>query len=101
MKRILTMLALMLPMVAFGQWRVGVNGGADFNHFIIDKQYQTDYAYNDPWTGGSIGDAVKNNPMIEKVIDYTSTHADYILNRNSYQKESEQAITSALNKFLQ
>ena len=59
------------------------------------------YAYNDPWTGGSIGDAVKNNPMIEKVIDYTSTHADYILNRNSYQKESEQAITSALNKFLQ
>ena len=54
MKRILTMLALMLPMVAFGQWRVGVNGGADFNHFIIDKQYQTDYVYKDRW-GGTLG----------------------------------------------
>ena len=28
------MLALMLPMLAFAQWRVGVNGGADLNHFI-------------------------------------------------------------------
>ena len=43
------MLALMLPMMAFAQWRVGVNGGADMNHFIIDKQYQTDYQYKDRW----------------------------------------------------
>ena len=54
MKRLLTMLALMLPMVAFGQWRVGVNGGADMNHFIIDKQYQTDYVFKDRW-GGTLG----------------------------------------------
>jgi hypothetical protein len=33
MKKTLTMLALMLPMLAFAQWRVGVNGGADLNHF--------------------------------------------------------------------
>lgn len=43
------MLALMLPMMAFAQWRVGVNCGADMNHFIIDKQYQTDYQYKDRW----------------------------------------------------
>ena len=49
MKRTLTMLALMLPMMAFAQWRVGVNCGADMNHFIIDKQYQTDYQYKDRW----------------------------------------------------
>ena len=49
MKKTFTMLALMLPMLAFAQWRVGVNGGADLNHFIIDKQYQNDYRFNDRW----------------------------------------------------
>lgn len=44
----------MLPVVAFAQWRVGVNGGADMNHFIIDKQYQTDYTFKDRW-GGTLG----------------------------------------------
>ena len=48
------MLALMLPVVAFGQWRVGINGGGDLNHFIIDKQYQTDYQFKDRW-GGTVG----------------------------------------------
>ncbi len=48
------MLALMLPVVAFGQWRVGVNGGADLNHYIIDKQYQTDYQFKDRW-GATLG----------------------------------------------
>ena len=48
------MLALMLPVVAFGQWRVGVNGGADLNHYIIDKQYQTDYVFKDRW-GATLG----------------------------------------------
>ena len=37
MKKLWTILALMLPSLAFAQWRVGVNGGADYNHFIIDK----------------------------------------------------------------
>lgn len=59
------------------------------------------YAYNDPWTGGGISDDVaKNNPMIEKVIDFTATHSDQILHRNSYMQESEQAISRALDKFL-
>lgn len=49
MKKTLTMLALMLPMMAFAQWRVGVNCGAAMNHFIIDKQYQTDYQYKNRW----------------------------------------------------
>ncbi len=49
MKKLLTILALMLPTVAMAQWRVGVNGGADRNHFIIDKHYQTDYVFMDRW----------------------------------------------------
>jgi opacity protein-like surface antigen len=44
----------MLPMMAFAQWRVGINGGGDLNHFIIDKQYQTDYQFKDRW-GGTMG----------------------------------------------
>ena len=48
------MLVLMLPMMAFAQWRVGINGGGDLNHFIIDKQYQTDYQFKDRW-GGTMG----------------------------------------------
>ena len=39
----------MLPMLAHGQWRIGVNGGADVNHFIVDKHYQTDFQYKDRW----------------------------------------------------
>ncbi len=54
MKKTLTMLVLMLPMMAFAQWRVGINGGGDLNHFIIDKQYQTDYQFKDRW-GGTMG----------------------------------------------
>jgi opacity protein-like surface antigen len=41
-------------MMAFAQWRVGINGGGDLNHFIIDKQYQTDYQFKDRW-GGTVG----------------------------------------------
>ena len=54
MKKTLTMLVLMLPIMAFAQWRVGINGGGDLNHFIIDKQYQTDYQFKDRW-GGTVG----------------------------------------------
>ena len=54
MKKTLTMLVLMLPMMVFAQWRVGINGGGDLNHFIIDKQYQTDYQFKDRW-GGTMG----------------------------------------------
>ncbi len=54
MKKTLTMLVLMLPMMVFAQWRVGINGGGDLNHFIIDKQYQTDNQFKDRW-GGTVG----------------------------------------------
>lgn len=59
------------------------------------------YAYNDPWTGGGITDAAaKNNPMIEKVVDLIAVHNDYFMHRQSYEKSTEDAILSALEKFL-
>ena len=39
---------------AQGEWRLGINGGATWNHYSIDKQYQTDYRYPSQW-GGTAG----------------------------------------------
>ena len=37
-----------------GEWRIGINGGATWNHYSIDKKYQTDYRYPSQW-GGTAG----------------------------------------------
>ena len=34
MKKLFIFFVLILPSLVFAQWRVGVNGGADYNHFI-------------------------------------------------------------------
>lgn len=47
-KSVFLLLAL-VPMVASAQWRIGAQVGASCNHFVIDKQYQTDYQYKDRW----------------------------------------------------
>ena len=49
MKRLITFIALVLPSLAFAQWRVGVNGGATYNHSTISKHYMTDYQWKDRW----------------------------------------------------
>ena len=49
MKRLITLIALVLPSLAFAQWRVGVNGGATYNHSTISKHYMTDYQWKDRW----------------------------------------------------
>lgn len=74
MKKLFTILALMLPSLGFAQWRVGVNGGADNNHFIIDKHYQTDYVYDDRWgvTLGVMGQYDINDWLgIRAELDWT------------------------------
>ena len=43
-----------MPMAADGMWRLGVNGGATWNHYAIDKQYMTDYRFPAGW-GGTAG----------------------------------------------
>ena len=60
------------------------------------------YAYNDPWTGGGIGDDIvaKNPKMLVRVVDGTATHTDAFLHRELYTKDSETKIVNALNKFL-
>ncbi len=40
---------LTLPQVAQAQWRIGVSGGADYNWYSVNTQYQTDYHYDGSW----------------------------------------------------
>ena len=40
----------LLPQMLLAQWRVGVNAGATYNMYSIDKQYMTDYKYNAEWS---------------------------------------------------
>ena len=52
MKRLLIPLIValsLLPQALHAQWKVGVNGGALFNQFSMDKQYMTDYRYYGAW----------------------------------------------------
>ena len=46
----LAVLALLIfPLSLGAQWRVGVNAGALYNRFSMDKQYMTDYRYGGAW----------------------------------------------------
>ena len=47
MKKLLTLAALLLPSLAFAQWRIGANVGASINHPTIDKQYMEDLQFKD------------------------------------------------------
>lgn len=51
MRRQILIIVLLLPIAVSAQWRLGVNGGASWNHFSMDRQYQTDYRYEDMWSG--------------------------------------------------
>lgn len=41
--------ALALPQMLQAQWRLGVNAGASYNKYSIDKQYMEDYRFNGAW----------------------------------------------------
>ena len=51
MKRKLFLLvgALVLAVTAHAQWRVGATIGTTANHYRMDRQYMSDYHYNDRW----------------------------------------------------
>lgn len=42
---------LLLPLAVHAEWRLGVEGGATWNHYSINKQYMTDYRFVDQWSG--------------------------------------------------
>lgn len=74
MKRLITFVALVLPSLAFAQWRVGVNGGATYNHSTISKHYMTDYQWKDRWgvTLGVMGQYDVNDWLgVRAELDWT------------------------------
>lgn len=74
MKRLITFIALVLPSLAFAQWRVGVNGGATYNHSTISKHYMTDFQWKDRWgvTLGVMGQYDVNDWLgVRAELDWT------------------------------
>ena len=48
MKKILILaLTAFATLQASAQWRIGVNVGGMYNHYVIDKHYFDDYQYKD------------------------------------------------------
>ena len=53
MKKILILaLTAFATLQASAQWRIGVNVGGMYNHYVIDKHYFDDYQYKDRWGVG-------------------------------------------------
>ena len=74
MKKTIIFLALMLPTLAFAQWRVGANVGLSYNHPTIDKQYMTDLEYKDRYgvTFGMMGQYDFNDWLgVRAELDWT------------------------------
>ena len=98
MKRTIIFLALMLPSLAFAQWRVGVNGGATYNHSTISKHYMTDYQWKDRWgvTLGVMGQYdVKDWLGVRAELDWTQKN--YRLTRQIFSNLDYKYV----NNYLQ
>ena len=88
MKKAITFLALMLPTLAFAQWRVGANVGLSCNHPTIDKQYMTDLEYKDRYgvTFGMMGQYDFNDWLgVRAELDWTQKN--YRQTRVVYNKQ--------------
>ena len=98
MKRLLTFIALVLPSLAFAQWRVGVNGGATYNHSTISKHYMTDYQWKDRWgvTLGVMGQYDVNDWLgVRAELDWTQKN--YRLTRQIFSNLDYKYV----NNYLQ
>ena len=98
MKTLITFIALVLPSLAFAQWRVGVNGGATYNHSTISKHYMTDYQWKDRWgvTLGVMGQYdVKDWLGVRAELDWTQKN--YRLTRQIFSNLDYKYV----NNYLQ
>ena len=85
-----TMVLLPERVQAQGEWRLGINGGATWNHYSLDKQYQSDYRYPTQW-GGTAGMYTQYN-----FLDWLGLRAGaYFVQRN--YKHTRVHYTSMLN----
>lgn len=76
---VLTLALALLPQVLQAQWRVGVNAGATYNLYSIDKQYMTDYRFNGAW-GVTMGVTSQYNFM-----DWLGVRAGLQVSQRNYR----------------
>jgi len=88
----------MLPLVAKGQWRVGVNVGADRNHYSVATNYQNDVKFQERW-GFTMGVAGQYD-----VMDWLGVRAELDWTQKNYRREriiiSDQSWNTQ-NNYLQ
>ena len=49
MRYVFISVLIIVSSAVHAQWRVGASGGADYNWYSINTQYQTDYRYSGAW----------------------------------------------------
>jgi opacity protein-like surface antigen len=70
---------LLLSGTLQAQWRLGVEAGATYNHYSIDKQYMSDYRYENGW-GATAGVKAQYN-----FFDWLGLRAGMYFTQRSYR----------------
>lgn len=79
-KIIMVFVALLLPLAAQAQWRVGVSGGATYNTFSMDRQYMDDFRIDGRW-GATAGVSCQYD-----FTDWLAVRADLNWTQKNFRK---------------
>ena len=90
-------LAAIATLQADAQWRIGVNVGGMYNHYVIDKHYFDDYRYKDRW---GVGFGLMGQ---YDILDWLGVRAelDYVQKNHQVQRTLEEVDYSVTNTYLQ
>ena len=94
---------LILALTAFAtlqasaQWRIGVNVGGMYNHYVIDKHYFDDYQYKDRW---GVGFGLMGQ---YDILDWLGVRAelDYVQKNHQQMRTLEETDCRITNSYLQ
>ena len=98
MKKILFLaLAALATLQAAAQWRIGVNVGGMYNHYVIDKHYFDDYQYKDRW---GVGFGLMGQ---YDILDWLGVRAelDYVQKNHQQMRTLDELDCRITNTYLQ
>ena len=98
MKKILFLaLAALATLQASAQWRIGVNVGGMYNHYVIDKHYFDDYQYKDRW---GVGFGLMGQ---YDILDWLGVRAelDYVQKNHQQMRTLDESDCRITNTYLQ
>ena len=85
------------PVAYRAQWRIGVNVGGMYNHYVIDKHYFDDYQYKDRW---GVGFGLMGQ---YDILDWLGVRAelDYVQKNHQVQRTLDELDCRITNSYLQ